>query len=533
MLPDFRFQHPDYLRQLLRTMLQELDLEKVLRRALEAAVTLLAGKAGVIVLRSPQFGWHVAVTHGLPESLVRTLQTLVRDVPLHERDPMTWEYPEISRRLEWLSYVGPLNLQEAIGLPLLTQEGLLGVIFVYRNYPTVFTEEDREILQSFADQVAIAVRNAWLYTQLRHEKQRLDAILDAVADGIAILGPDLAIQRVNRAFARLCEADETELEGLPHHQVIRWERLEHGLQLEVARREGWPAGPEDVLDVQGELRCPTLDRPKPVHIRYAPLLDEHGQLLNIIASVHDITAFREAEKLKSTFISTISHELKTPIALIKGYVQTLRRTDVHWDPETVQESLAIIEEEADRLAHLVQDLLEASRLQAGGVKLHRTAVSLPALAQRITQRLDAQARAKGHTWHLEFPDNFPLVWADEARIEQVLTNLLLNALKYAEPNTPITLRGEVRPHEVVMCVRDQGPGIPPEDQPHVFDPFFRSRHTARKTSGAGLGLYLSRAIIQAHGGRIWVNPHYTEGAEICFALPRTQTELNHEAVRRK
>jgi len=533
MLPDYRIQHSDYLRRLLRTMLQELDLEKVLVRALEAAVTILAGKAGVIVLRSPQRGWYLAAAHGLPPYLVRTLRSLLRDVPLHQRDPLAWEYPEIERRLEWLSFVGPLNLQQGIGLPLLTQEGLLGVIFVYRNYPTVFTEQDRELLQSFADQVAIAVRNAWLYTQLRHEKQRLDAILDAVADGIAILSPDLTILRVNPAFARLCEANEEDLEGLPHHQVVRWERLEQGPSLEAARREGWPASPQDVLDVQGDLRCPGHDRARPVHIRYAPLMTDDGELLNIIASARDITAFREAEKLKSTFISTISHELKTPIALIKGYVQTLRRTDVDWDPETVQESLAIIEDEADRLARLVEDLLEASRLQAGGVKLHRSAVSLPALAQRIAQRLEKQAREKGHTWRFEFPEDYPLVWADEARMEQVLTNLLANALKYAEPNTPIVIRGEVRPHEVVLCVRDQGPGIPPEDQPHVFDPFFRSRRTARTTSGAGLGLYLSRAIIQAHGGRIWVNPHYHQGAEICFALPRPTTRGELDASRRE
>jgi len=517
MLPDFRERHQEFLQRLMQDMLQELDLSALLERLLHFAVTILAGRAGVIVLRDPRRGWRLTAYYGLPEHVVRTLDGLVRDVPLHQ-DPVAWEYPEIRRRLEWLTYVGSLNLKQGVGLPLLTQDQLLGVLFVYRNYPARFTHEDLARLQVFADQAAIAVRNAWLYTQLRHEKQRLDALLDAVADGILILTPDLTLARLNQTFAQMYGAAAETLEGRPHEQVIRWARLERGTPLEQARAEGWPATPHDVLDVQGDLERPNR-RPLPVHIRYSPLFADHGEaLLNIIASVRDMTAFREAEKLKSTFISTISHELKTPIALIKGYVSTLRRPDVRWDSDTVRESLAIIEEEADRLARLVQDLLEASRLQSGGLRLHRAPVDLPALAQRVVQRFTPQAQ--GHRFRLDFPADFPRVWGDEGRLEQVVSNLVANALKYAPRDTEICIRGEVRPHEVVLCVRDQGPGIPPEDQPYVFDPFYRSRTTASKVPGTGLGLFLSRAIVEAHGGRMWVNPHYRDGAEVCLALPR-------------
>ena len=517
MLPDLRARHQEFLQHLLQDMLQELDLGTLLQRLLHFAVTILAGRAGVVALRDARQGWRVVATYGLPDHVARALDGLVRDVPLHQ-DPLAWEYPEVRRRLEWLTYVGSLNLKQGVGLPLRTQATLLGVLYVYRNYPAHFTREDLERLRLFANQAAIAVRNAWLYTQLRHEKQRLDALLDAVADGILILTPDLTLARLNQTFAQMYGAPADELEGRAHAQVIRWARLERGMPLEQAREEGWPGSPHDVLDVQGELERPG-QRPLPVHIRYSPLFaDDADTLLNIIASVRDMTAFREAEKLKSTFISTISHELKTPIALIKGYVSTLRRPDVQWDTAMVQESLAVIEEEADRLARLVQDLLEASRLQSGGLRLHRTPVDLPALAQRLVRRFEPQAQ--GHTFCLAFPPDFPLVWADEARLEQVFRNLLTNALKYAPPNTEICLRGEVRPHEVVVCVRDQGPGIPPEDQPYVFDPFYRSRRTARQVSGTGLGLFLSRAIVEAHGGRMWVNPHYRQGAEVCLALPR-------------
>ena len=527
MLPSFRERQHEFLQRLLHDMLQELDLPSLLRQVLRFAATILAGRAGVVVLRDPQHGWRLVAAYGLPEHLTRTLDGLVRDVPLHQ-DPIAWEYPEIRRRLEWLTYVSSLGLKQGVGLPLLTQDQLLGVLFVYRNYPAHFTEDDLRRLQLFADQAAIAVRNAWLYTQLRHEKQRLDALLDAVADGILILAPDLTIARLNPAFARLYGAALEDLQDRPHEEVVRWARLERGRPLEQAMAQGWPASPTDVLDVQGDLERPG-QTPLPVHIRYSPLFADDGQtLLNIIASVRDMTAFREAEKLKSTFISTISHELKTPIALIKGYVSTLRRPDVQWEPDMVQESLAIIEEEADRLARLVQDLLEASRLQSGGLRLHRTWVDLPALAERVARRFAPQNQ--GHRVRLDFPADFPLVWADEGRLEQVLRNLLVNAFKYAPEGTEIVVRGEARPHEVVLCVRDQGPGIPPEDQPHVFDPFYRSRATASKVPGTGLGLFLSRAIVEAHGGRMWVNPHYRQGAEVCLALPREPGAAANQAA---
>jgi K+-sensing histidine kinase KdpD len=166
-----------------------------------------------------------------------------------------------------------------------------------------------------------------------------------------------------------------------------------------------------------------------VGITYTPLLSPEGGLLNIIATVRDITRFRQADELKSAFISIISHELKTPVALIKGYVGTLRRDDAQWDPEIVQDSLAVIEDEADRLAGLIENLLDASRLQAGGLPLKRSDVSLPDLARRIAKRMQVQTTR--HTIVVDFPPDFPIVLADETRIEQVITNLVNNSIKYA------------------------------------------------------------------------------------------------------
>jgi signal transduction histidine kinase len=139
------------------------------------------------------------------------------------------------------------------------------------------------------------------------------------------------------------------------------------------------------------------------------------------------------------------------------------------------------------------------------------------MAGRLVKRF--QSQTDKHTLVADFPSDFPVILADETRIQQVISNLISNAIKYS-PKGEIRISGQVRPDSVILCVSDEGPGIAQEDIPHVFDRFYRSPEMARATKGAGLGLYLTRAIIEAHGGRIWVDPAPNEGARICFSLPR-------------
>jgi signal transduction histidine kinase len=256
----------------------------------------------------------------------------------------------------------------------------------------------------------------------------------------------------------------------------------------------------------------------PVGITYAPLLSGEGVLINIVATVRDITHFREADEIKRTFISVISHELKTPVALIKGYAGTLRREDAKWDMEVVKDSLAVIEDEADRLTELIENLLDATRLQSGTLSLSRSDVVLRQTAERVAERLRNQANR--HIISVDLPKDFPVILCDEDRIEQVFYNLISNAIKYSPNGGEIRIEGHVYPGQVVICVSDQGPGIAPGDIPYIFDRFYRSTEASRQTKGAGLGLFLSRAVVEAHGGRIWVDPKPGQGARICFSLPR-------------
>jgi PAS domain S-box-containing protein len=525
LLPDYRrVRLRDYLLEIARALTQELDLDKLLGRILRISVEMLDGQAGLIALRndigegthrlgSPN--WKIVVSQGVPAAFLRAAEGYLAHVPVME-DPQHYELKEITRLFNEMAQSASLGQLSGFGLPMVARQRVVGMILIFRAYGGSFSNDDYALLDSFANQAAVAVQNAQLYTSSNRERQRVTALLDSLADGILILSADDRVERCNPAMARLLGFTSEEVVGRKHDEVIAWARPPQGMTLEQAEADGWPLSPHAHLYVEGDLTRKN-GLPVPVGVTYTPLISPEGGLINIITTVRDITKFRQADEIKSTFISIISHELKTPVALIKGYVSTLRRDDAEWEKAIVQDSLEVIEEEADRLAGLIENLLDASRLQAGGMALKRSDLSIPDLARRVAERMQTQTQA--HSISTDFPAHYPVVLADENRIQQVLTNLVGNAIKYSAGGD-IRISGEVRGDIVIVCVSDQGPGIAPEDIPHVFDRFYRGPDMARQTKGAGLGLYLAKAIIEAHSGTIWVDTAPGQGTRIYFSLPR-------------
>ncbi|MBU6359559.1 MAG: ATP-binding protein [Chloroflexota bacterium] len=234
---------------------------------------------------------------------------------------------------------------------------------------------------------------------------------------------------------------------------------------------------------------------------------------------HERRRLTVADEMKSTFISAVSHELKTPVALIKGYANTMANPGAKWDESTMRESLKVIEEEADRLTDLIDNLLDASRAQSGAFKLSPVELDIDDLVVRIVKKF--QLQTKGHTLIADISKDLPLVYADEARITQVLSNLISNAIKYSPNGGEIRVIGKTSDTEVIIAVADQGKGIAENDQPFVFDRFYRAQDSAtQKQSGTGLGLYLAKVFIEAHRGRIWLESDGKSGSTFYFSLPR-------------
>jgi PAS domain S-box-containing protein len=522
MLHDYQVWQRDYLLRIGRAMTSQLDLRAVLRLILEGATELVGGQAGLIALMQPDGSYKLHASYGVPENLLPLLNPLFADIPDSGQtvDPLQWTIPDLERRLSRVVGQIGIPLQQIVALPMTVQGNQVGVIYVIRRGGSAFTVSDRRALSSFAAQAAIAVHNARLYQQVTRDKQRLDAIIENSDDGVMILDSEERIAVYNRALTKMTGTPAEEAIGKHAWEILRL-RDQHSDQErpEMVRPLARCAGGERFYVEGDHVRDDSIRIT--MGITYTPLFDTEGQLVNIIANVRDITRFREAEEMKSTFISVISHELKTPVALIKGYAGTLRREDAHWDEETVRESVGVIEQEADRLTQLIDNLLDASRLQAGQMHLNKTDVRVDQMAASIVDKFRTQTEQ--HEFELSFPDDFPYVQADRERLHQVLSNLISNAIKYSPDGGRIVVSGRADQDRIYVAVTDQGIGIPVGEQDRVFDRFYRVESAlSRRTQGAGLGLYLVKSVVEAHGGFIWISSNPGKGSTFVFTLPRAE-----------
>ncbi len=520
-ISDYRLRQREYLLRIARAMTSRLDLRDLLGLVIEESVEILSAAAGLIALREDKPDLVVRAYYGLTEDLLALFAPLLTgdffDRLVQEGG---WTTADLAQPLQVSYSALGVRLRQVVALPLVVGTEPMGVIYVIRSGSSPsFSQNDRQVLSAFADQAAIAVHNARLYQDLLAEKRHLDTIIENSADGVMILDGQWRIRTTNRALEQMLGWRRAELLGRTCAEV-----------LQLATSQGTPfcrgccplEHPTDELHpyVEGVHTTPDGRR---IHlgITYAVLRGQDGRLLEAIANVRDITRMKEAEEAKSTFFSIISHELKTPVAIIKGYAGTLRREDAQWEPQTLRHGLQVIEEESDRLDQHISSLLEASRIQAGALKLNLAPMEIAGLVQKLVDEFRMQTDR--HTFEVDFPPDFPAVWVDYERIRMVLSNLLSNAIKYSPQGGVIRVGGWVEIERAVVYVADQGIGIPAAEVPQIFERFYRvDNRLSRTTAGAGLGLYLCKSIVEAHGGEIWVRSEPGQGSTFFFSLPRRE-----------
>ena len=231
-------------------------------------------------------------------------------------------------------------------------------------------------------------------------------------------------------------------------------------------------------------------------------------------------AQNELDRIKDQFVSGVSHELRTPLGFIRGYASTLLRKDVTIDSETGQEFLQIISDESENLGRMIEDLLDTSRIQEGSLAVRPTQTGLRDLVNSALERARLLLEKSGHNVTIRHISGDAIVLADPGRIEQVLFNLVDNSIRYSSSGSPILVRTELREEFALISVIDHGEGIPADQLEEIFEPFQRGDTAATsRTRGTGLGLAVSRAIIDAHGGRIWAESTPGRGATVSFTLP--------------
>jgi two-component system phosphate regulon sensor histidine kinase PhoR len=256
-----------------------------------------------------------------------------------------------------------------------------------------------------------------------------------------------------------------------------------------------------------------------MEVSAVPLGENSAQMEGAVVLFHDVTQLRQVEEMRRDFVANVSHELRTPLSIFRGYLETLL-DDPHQPPGELLRILEIMERHSDRLNALVEDVLSLARLESPGTELDLSEVNLAELLHAIMRDWEKRFAAKQLKSHLNFPGDLPHLQADESRLQEVIYNLLDNAVKYSQPGGTVSLRAEIVADRVRISVADQGVGIREADLPRIFERFYRvDPGRSRQEGGTGLGLAIVKHLVEAHGGRVEAESELGRGTTILLYFP--------------
>jgi two-component system phosphate regulon sensor histidine kinase PhoR len=445
--------------------------------------------------------------------------------------------------------IGGTEICSFLSIPLTVENRIIGMLSLFDEREGTFDSELLKLTTMIADYAAVALENVRLreretalWRQAEIGRQRLELIISSMAEGLLIANERGGITLLNLsarhllAQARVDLKQEIPLRELATSSNVSWlprlvEIIDQGLKGETVMNQELIAGEA------GESVPLTLS------ISAAPLHDtsqSRSRPIGVVAVLNDVTANKQIEKLKDEFVSVVSHELRSPLTAIKGYTQHLIRRIERRLRKTQQEylqqgkaittadipesydlrSLSIVQSQADHLERLVNDLLDLSRVQWGKLHLHYSSFYLADVLSESVRSV--QASAEQHTIYLDIATQDTSIVADKMRLSQVIGNILDNAIKYSPHGGQVMVKLEKQTDEYLVSITDQGIGISPEYLDHIFERFYRVRNTASlQYSGIGLGLYVTKAIVEGHGGRIWVMNNEGLGCTFSFTVPAT------------
>ncbi len=411
----------------------------------------------------------------------------------------------------------PVLLVLALGEPVrdrivgVQQPGRRDICWILTNAVPVRNAEGQisEVIITFMD---ITARKQ-VEEALREQRQFLRTIIDTVPNFIGVKDWESRFVLANRALAEVYGTTPEELIGKSDADFntnpaeVAWFKRD---DQEVIRTRQVKIIPEErVTDSTGRVRWLSTIK--------VPLIEKDGSASRLLLATHDITDRKRAEEEHEAFIHTISHDLRAPLTIIKGHAELVRdsleRAGVNG---TLQESISAISRSVQRMSSMIRDLVESARLEAGKPRMELHPVSLPDYVANLLERARMLLAVDRIT--VDIPPDLPAVSADYDRLERILVNLLSNALKYSPEDAPVLMTAKPRKEMVVVSITDQGEGISPEDVPRLFDRFFRTK-TALSTEGIGLGLYITKMLVEAHGGSIWLESTPGKGSTFFFTLP--------------
>lgn len=393
----------------------------------------------------------------------------------------------------------PVNALFAIAIRY--QERLQGALWLGYRQPHRVSETERNLLYTLAGQASILVENARLFATADGGWRRLAAVLASTTDAVIVTDQTHRVLLINRAMERIFDISANAVMGRPVADVIDVPELVQAL-----------------TDPSGGSRNQEIPYQDRIYFTNAsPIISNDGQALGRVAVLHDITHYKEIDEMKSEFVSTVSHDLRSPLTFMRGYATMLPMAgEIN---ERQQEYVDKILTGIDQMSQMVEDLLDLSRIEAG-TEIEDTLIEIRPLLDAIAEEHWQHTHMSGIELQVEVADSTPPIYGDETLIRRAITNLVNNGIKYAPDSGEMLLRARPSNGNVIISVQDNGPGIPKEEQMRLFEKFYRVKQRGtEKVKGSGLGLAIVKSIAEKHGGDAWCESELGQGSTFSISIP--------------
>ena len=491
------------LQQVGRSVTSQLDLDNVLTVVVDSAVELTGAEEGSLLLLDEVTGeLYMRAARNFQDDFVRKFRLPTRDslagqvmrtgrpITIDEKTP---QKIKTSYLVHTLIYV-PLQVHGRV-------IGVLGVDNRQSGHP--FLEEHITLVAALADYAAIAIDNARLYTRTEVERKKLETILTHVEDCVIVVDPDGRLVLANQTARAAFGIQDANPVGKPARDLFQHLDL---LEIITDEKRSHPSRSEISLEDGRVFNAQLTTIPD----------------VGLAITMQDITHLKELDRIKSDFVSTVSHDLRSPLTAILGYVELIDRVG----PVTEQQREFIhrVQFSVNNITALINDLLDLGRIEAG-FDTRKEIVPLGAIINYAIEGLRSRLAEKDQDLVTEIAPKLPTVLGNPVRLRQLMGNLIGNAIKYTPAHGKITVHADAEEGQIIIQISDNGPGIPTTDQPYIFDKFYRGSNVPMDIPGTGLGLEIVKSIVDNHQGRIWVDSNVGQGTTFTVVLPITEHEL--------
>ncbi len=486
------------LTDLARMVTSSLDVDIVLRMIVEAAVELTGAEEGSLMLIDEKTGeLYMRASRNYNEDFVSTFRLPVNDSLIGSvaQNGKIVIFDDNTPQKIKTSYL----VHSLVYIPLILKEQIIGVLGVSnRHKRMVFSQRDVGLLTTMAEYAVIAIENSRIFSDMLVERTKLETIINQIEDGVLVLDNDFRILVINEIAKTVLRVSGEHLLGSP----IQMYPIDTEL-MEIIKKFETYLGKSAEINADDE-RVFSAHLSKITNIGYA-------------ITLHDITYLKKMDRIKSDFVSTVSHDLRSPLTAILGYVDLVERAGPV--QELQKNFLDRIQFSVHNITSLVDDLLNLGRIEAG-FDTRKELLDLSVFIHQAIDELNPKFLQSNMHLKINVPDISGLIYASPIQIRQLLNNLLTNAIKYSKPDTNISVTLKEKENQLILQIADQGFGIPAVDLPYIFDKFYRSGNViGTEIPGSGLGLAIVKSIVESHHGRIWVDSTVGQGSTFTIVFP--------------